>query len=549
MKKALLGMAAIFLVMFSTATLAKEIRFDLGVRFEAEKELQGYYSTEIEDILNDMTEETGVVFQKGPEVEGLLTIPPREDITVEQALSLLFDGSQFAWVPVKPGEIYTIGVPVVDNPIFAGLWKTRTIRVDYPEPSDLPELLPAYREALKVSGNFITITALNDRMMKQIEDAIRQVTPRTEEVVINAVLVASSEKLDRLLRLTGMSSSGGGTLELGAFSIGFDSEEATELFRVSLEALHQKGVLDVVARPDIRVRERGEISEIKLTKMIPTIRYIGEEEGLYEVEYEEVGITLNVSVKNVIFEKDTWRIVVNLDMQVSEVEEWREIGEGRYPVIGTRKEYTEFSVLNNEVTVFGGLTSVVGRRRSGLLPLGVETRNEQTEMKLFLFAHVLGTEEPEEPAEETIDKLIEEFTTEIDLKRAAAEKSSYSLGLGSWFPFEDGDSLMVYEGQLRLKDSLRFVAGGGGKGERYITYYGLRYEIIRHDDFLNIVPNTSAIVNFGAGGIDTNEFSQTEPFLSAGVSLGNERMRLEGSYLYLPRTYDNGITVLLAVRF
>ncbi len=129
------------------------------------------------------------------------------------------------------------------------------------------------------------------------------------------------------------------------------------------------------------------------------------------------------------------------------------------------------------------------------------------------------------------------------IKKAGLEKKEtekepvLALTLGQWFPSKDNSSFMIYEAQLRLKGSLRLFGGGGKSSEEssYIGYFGLRI-----GDKLNI----------GVGGINSSALEKTELMLSAGFSLGTDRVRLEGNYFYIAENEDvSGIKAALVIRF
>ncbi len=122
-------------------------------------------------------------------------------------------------------------------------------------------------------------------------------------------------------------------------------------------------------------------------------------------------------------------------------------------------------------------------------------------------------------------------------KKETEKKPVLALALGQWFPSRDNSSFMIYEAQLRLKGSLRLFGGGGESSEEssYIGYFGLRI-----GDKLNI----------GVGGINSSAFQKTELMLSAGFSLGTDRVRLEGNYFYIAENEDvSGIRAALGIRF
>jgi type II secretory pathway component GspD/PulD (secretin) len=135
-------------------------------------------------------------------------------------------------------------------------------------------------------------------------------------------------------------------------------------------------------------------------------------------------------------------------------------------------------------------------------------------------------------------KLEEERIKKAGLEKKETEKGPVlALALGQWFPSKDNNSFMIYEAQFRLKGSLRLFGGGGKSSEEssYIGYFGVRI-----GDRLNI----------GVGGINSSALEKTELMLSAGFSLGTERVRLEGNYFYVTENEDvSGIRAALGIRF
>jgi tetratricopeptide (TPR) repeat protein len=122
-------------------------------------------------------------------------------------------------------------------------------------------------------------------------------------------------------------------------------------------------------------------------------------------------------------------------------------------------------------------------------------------------------------------------------KKETEKKPVFALAPGQWFASKDNNSFMIYEAQLRLKGSLRLFGGGGKSSEEssYIGYFGLRI-----GDKLNI----------GVGGINSSALEKTELMLSAGFSLGTDRVRLEGNYFYIAENEDvSGIRAALGIRF
>jgi len=135
-------------------------------------------------------------------------------------------------------------------------------------------------------------------------------------------------------------------------------------------------------------------------------------------------------------------------------------------------------------------------------------------------------------------KLEKERVEKAELRKKRIErKTILAVGLGGWSPSEDNDSLMIYEGQIRLKKDLRLFGAGcksSGKSS-YIGYFGVRI-----GDRLNL----------GVGGMDSSALEKTRLMFIGGFSLGTDRLRLEASYLYVPENQDaKGIRTILGIRF
>ncbi|MEA3485436.1 MAG: hypothetical protein U9R03_01870, partial [Candidatus Aerophobetes bacterium] len=138
------------------------------------------------------------------------------------------------------------------------------------------------------------------------------------------------------------------------------------------------------------------------------------------------------------------------------------------------------------------------------------------------------------------ERLEKERTERERLEKERLEKEPIvapALGLGEWFPSRGNNSFMIYEAQLRLLGSLRLFGGGGESSDKssYIGYFGVRI-----GDKLNI----------GVGRMNSSALEEAKLMLTGGFSLGTDRVRLEGSYFYVPENEDaNGIRAILGIRF
>ena len=132
------------------------------------------------------------------------------------------------------------------------------------------------------------------------------------------------------------------------------------------------------------------------------------------------------------------------------------------------------------------------------------------------------------------EKRIDKVESEVKIVR---KDHIFGIGLGQWFSSMNGDSFMTYEAQLFLKGNVRLFSGAVRTSDQSssVAYFGAQI-----GDKLNI----------GIGGIQSGPSEKVNLMLTTGFSLGTAKLRLEGSYLYVPKEKgSSGTKVMLAIAF
>ena len=362
-------------------------------------------------------------------------------------------------------------------------------------------------------------------------------------------------------------------------------------FRGIIDLLIFEGKAHLISSPNIVTLEDQE-AEIDVVDEYPYETYVIEE-GVKEtvIKFKGVGATLLVT-PHIEGEK---RIILNIEPEVSEITGSPPFV-GAPPIVGTRKAKTQIAVDDGDTIVIGGLLRETEKEtRAGVpflsrLPIigslftYKTTEKEKTDLLIFITPYILPEKMEEEniiekrrptkveieeiyqkglnykkngeyeKARESFEEVMKKSVTygfsdylttaekelvELErLEKKKLEKEVFlAIGLGEWFSCSGTNSFMIYEAQLRLKDSLRLFSGGGGSSDQtsYVSYLGIR---------------TGDKLNFGAGIIKSDSFEGATSFFTAGFSLETDRVRLESNYFYMPENQDvNGIRVMLGIEF
>jgi len=362
-------------------------------------------------------------------------------------------------------------------------------------------------------------------------------------------------------------------------------------FRGIIDLLIFEGKAHLISSPNIVTLEDQE-AEIDVVDEYPYETYVIEE-GVKEtvIKFKGVGATLLVT-PHIEGEK---RIILNIEPEVSEITGSPPFV-GAPPIVGTRKAKTQIAVDDGDTIVIGGLLRETEKEtRAGVpflsrLPIigslftYKTTEKEKTDLLIFITPYILPEKMEEEniiekrrptkveieeiyqkglnykkngeyeKARESFEEVMKKSVTygfsdylttaekelveleRLEKKKLEKEKRE-AIGLGEWFSCSGTNSFMIYEAQLRLKDSLRLFSGGGGSSDQtsYVSYLGIR---------------TGDKLNFGAGIIKSDSFEGATSFFTAGFSLETDRVRLESNYFYMPENQDvNGIRVMLGIEF
>jgi len=493
-----------------------------------------YVETDIRAVVQDISFNTGIQIVVGQNVEGYVSVGPMENIPFEKALDLICASGGFAYVKVQ--DYYVILVLDPDNPVFQMYSDKDWVKLNYVNAKDIPNILKSYSPYLQAdeATNRVIITALPGKMMTKIKQDIKAIdVPVLKKVEIRLVSLEYSKQKKSEINLDSLKAFLGNGLERkGIYGIQIGSQLFGASSEDELRSLLKLKILADTGEMRITGDQRATVLEGQTAKIFRDregdIFISPKQDDYYSFQKETIQAGQGVEVK-VLGVTSSNEILLNVQGRLEDIKEVPEITRSGQAIwVDRRCVNTTLTVENYQTISIGTLSRKVAEKKKGIL--SSYTGEKEIETLFLLTANVVGTEKPEELE---IDKKAEEFFVKAErpekIKRLA-------LGVGSWFS-SDGDSLLVYDGQLILsKDTkLKLFGGGGQKEERYVGYAGLKY-----GDMLNI----------GVGGINANNLPETELFLSFGLSFGTDTVRLESDYFYIPDNVDeSGARVLLKIRF
>ncbi len=487
-----------------------------------------YVETDIRAVAQDISFNTGIQILVDQSAEGYISIGPVEDVLFEKALDMICASGGFAYVKVQ--DYYVILMLDPDNPVFQMYSEKDWVKLDYLKAKDVTNLLKSHSPYLQAdeANNRIIITALPGAMMAKIKQAIKGIDVEVlKKVEIRLVSLEYSKQKKSEINLDALNIFfGEGPVRENIYAVqiadqlfGASSEDELRSF-LKLKILADTGEMRITGDQRATVLE-GQVAEIYRDKE-GDIFISPKQEDYYSFQKETVqaGQGVTVEVLGVTSENE---ILLNVQGKLEDIREVPEITRSGQAIwIDRRNISTTVPLGNYETISIGTLSRKTTQKSKGIF--SKSQAEKEIESLFLLTANVVGTEKP---AEVEIDEKISEFFTKVEKPE---KEKKLALAAGYWFP-ENGDSVTVYEGQLALNESLKLF-GGGGEG---IGYGGLKY-----GDMLNL----------GVGGIKLDSLEDTEFMVTAGLSFGTDRVRLEGDYFYLPNRKDeSGIKAALQIRF
>lgn len=505
-----------------------------------------YVETEIRTISQELSAATGIQILVDQNVEGTVTIGPLEQVPLETALDLICASGGLEWVKAK--NYYLILMPDPDNMAFKSHVVTEGVKINNLDARSIPDLLKQYDFYLKVDplNNQIFITALPGSMMNRIKGAIERVdTAVLKEVEIRLVTLEYSRRdkeeigLDSLNALLTEDAAKRDIygIQIGENTFGATNAEIAPLLRLKILASREE--IKITGDQKATVRE-GKIAKINFSKKGDIFLTTGiggvANNNFYNLEKATVQAEQGVETEILRVTSDN-HILINVKGILEYIQETPDaIKTGQAIWTESGKVDTQVNMQNYRTIWIGTLRREVNKQTREITGRGKD--NREIEIAFLLTANVVGTKPPA-PLE--IEAKIEKFF-------AAKEKGTihpqFSFGVGgwvqraedAWIPSRDSvDPIPIGEIKVKLWENLNIFGGGGAKGKKNLGYFGVQY-----GDFLTI----------GAGGIKTNQLSSVKPFLTTGVSLGTDRVRLNIEAVYLPDApKQSGIKAGINFRF
>jgi len=515
--------------------LKEEIRKEKEKWVRETKISESFTETSLREALNTIAYDTGVNIFIDQTVEGVTTCEFK-GVPLEIALAKIL--APYGYTFKKMGKDYLVGTASPDSLSFGELSVTAVIKPNYVSVKEIANSLSDFfRPFIKVNErrNTITVTASPEMVARIKEDIARLDKSFLKKVEIRLVSLEYSRQKKSEISLDSLEVFLGKGLErkniygieIGDELFGASSEDELKSM-LRLRILSDLNELTITGDQKTTVLE-GETAKIFRSKE-GDIFISPRQDEYYSLEKETVQAEQGIEVKVIRVTSEN-EILLTINGKLEDIEKVPKITESGTAIwINRRNVNTTVPIRNYQTISIGTLSRKTTQKSKGIT--SCYRGEEEIETLFLLTANVVGTEKP--PVI-TIDKKAEEFFKKIEAKKPIEKAKRLAVGIGAWFLPEDEDSLLVYEAQIFLTESLKLFGGGGKKEERYVAYGGLRY-----GDLLNI----------GIGGLNSDKLRKAEFMITGGLSIGTDNVKLEGDYFYLPNAQnESGVRAALEIRF
>ena len=327
-----------------------------------------FIDTDIRQVLQDISSQTGVIVIADQSVTGLITCELK-DVPLDKALEIVLAGT--GYVVKKTPDYYLVSSPDPKEATFATSSKTNFVKTNYLRADEAVKLLsPAFTKYVQADATTSTVVITAPQaLINRIESDIALIDRPPRHVMLDARIVVMNKS--DLLNL-GIEW-GWPQIQAGAFSnstlpggngkwpwgiqMGYTTDKTfTNALQLNLNLLEQNGNATILSSPQVLAQD-GKKAEIKVTteeyySLMPTISqgatpfYYTPQ--LQKIEYGTIlGITPHIGKNG--------DITLDLAIEVSDI---LLRSSDNYPVVSRR-------IVNNTMRIQdGGTVSVAGLKRS-----------------------------------------------------------------------------------------------------------------------------------------------------------------------------------------
>ncbi len=402
-----------------------------------------FIDTDIRQVIQDISSQTGVVIVPDQTVAGLITCELKE-VPLDKALEIVLAGT--GYVVRKTPDYYLVSSPEPKEMTFPASSRTKYIKMSYVGAEDAVKLLStAFRKYVQADATTgtVVITApqvLIDRIESDL--ALIDIPPRHVMLDARIAVIKRQDLLNlgidwswpriRAGVFSNSSLHGGGSPPVGGkwpwgIQIGYGTGETfTNSLELALNLLEQNGDATIVSSPQVLAQD-GRKAEIRVTteeyysllpKFTEAVPYYYSTAQLQKIEYGTIlGITPHIGKNS--------DITLDLAIEVSDIVMR---SSDNYPVISRR-------IVNNTMRIKnGGTVSVAGLKKNenykvdkgipvlrkipvmGGLFGSTSTQGESQEIAVFVTAHLLPESDVPTSTSPKEQKQIKPFSRKQQIK-------------------------------------------------------------------------------------------------------------------------------------
>lgn len=414
-----------------------------------------FFNTDVRTAFQDLSYQAGITILVDDYVQGYVSLF-LTDVSVERIIEVICLKGGYGYKKIEE-DLYLIGSIEPSNPTFQKHAETQIIKLNYADANTVVGLLLHYQKYLRATDGVIVVRAWPN----QIESILKEIKALDSPIkqVLGQVIIAEvTAEAKRELGLGNLKDGLTVIDDLISGQVTLSLADSVKLASI-LKILQAEGKASLKASPTIVVPE-GSSATISIGKEVRQVVY-KTLQNAYSIEKMEAATQLTLEVQRITANDEIW---MNYEVSAGDISgDFQE----NTPTILTRMAKGTVIVANNTVFTIGGLTKQVDNAVDSTFPPGKQDFQQDTELLIIIFPHIIGSEMPEE---NQLDIRANEFFEDKENKIAAHKvnkapnqpikftvASFLSSGLDAFVQDKGYDAIgtnILLEGQLNLTPNL-----------------------------------------------------------------------------------------------
>lgn len=508
-----------------------------------------FFNADVRTAFQDLSYQAGITILVDDYIQGYVSLS-LTDVPVERVIEVICLKGGYGYKKIEE-DLYVIGAIEPSNPTFEKHAETHTVKLNYAKAETVVALLSHYQKYLRARDGMIVVRAWPNQIGPILED-IKALDKPVKQVLGQVIIAEVTAEAKRELGLGNVQD---GLDVIDKLIGGHTTLSLADSVRLAsmLKILQAEGKASLKASPTIVVPE-GNSATISIGKEVRQVVHRSQQ-GTYSIERMEAATQLTLEVQRITDDDEIW---MNYEVSAGDISgDFQE----NTPTILTRMAKGTVIVANNTVFTIGGLTKQVDSVIDSTFPPGKQDLQQDTELLIIIFPHIIGSELPEESQ---LDMRLDEFFADNETRLTAQKQektanqpikltvASYLSSKLDAFVQERGHegtgANILLEGQLNLTPNLGVFGAtiaenkGNTSSSVKLTYGGILLRtasVFKTPDFY---------IGFGAGagyvtaGDATYNFEHKLAKVGMDIALG-ENIVIGLGYNYMPTKVvgENGI--------